>query len=79
VQPGTAEIAFAVTDEFQRQGLGAALMRHLATIARDAGLTELIAEVLPDNSAMLRVFEKSGLRLTMTREPEVIHVKLQLL
>jgi GNAT superfamily N-acetyltransferase len=79
VQPGTAEIAFAVIDEFQGQGLGAALMRHLATIARDAGLTELIAEVLPDNSPMLRVFEKSGLRLSTTREPAVIHITLQLL
>jgi RimJ/RimL family protein N-acetyltransferase len=79
VQPGTAEIAFAVIDEFQGQGLGAALMRHLATIARDAGLTELIAEVLPDNSPMLRVFEKSGIRLSTTREPAVIHITLQLL
>jgi len=79
VQPGTAEVAFAVIDEFQGQGLGAALMRHLATIARDAGLTELIAEVLPDNSPMLKVFEKSGLRLSTTREPGVIHITLQLL
>jgi hypothetical protein len=33
----------------------------LAAIARDAGLKELIAEVLPETIAI--VFEKSGLRL----------------
>ena len=51
-----------MVDEYQRQGIGAALMRHLVTIARGAGLKELIAEVLPDNAPMLKVFEKSGLR-----------------
>ncbi len=37
-QPGKAEIAFAVVDEYQGQGIGAALMRHLSGIAREAGL-----------------------------------------
>jgi len=78
VRPGAAEVAFAVVDEFQGQGLGSALMRHLITIARDAGLKEFIAEVLPDNTAMLKVFEKSGLSLTRKREAQVVHVVLQL-
>ena len=63
VQPWQAEVAFAVADEYQRQGVGAALMRHLAAIAREAGLRELIAEVLTDNTGMLKVFEKSGFPL----------------
>jgi hypothetical protein len=33
-------------------------MRHLAVIARAAGLKELIAEVLPENAAMRKVFSK---------------------
>jgi RimJ/RimL family protein N-acetyltransferase len=77
-QPGQAEIAFAVVDQFQGQGIGAALMRHLAAIARGAGLQELIAEVLPDNTPMLKVFERSGFPLSMQREPRVIHVALRL-
>ena len=77
-RPLTAEVAFAVVDEFQGQGLGSALMRHLITIARDAGLKEFIAEVLPDNAAMLKVFEKSGLSLTSKREARVVHVVLPL-
>jgi RimJ/RimL family protein N-acetyltransferase len=77
-QPGKAEVAFAVVDQYQGQGIGAALMRHLAAIARAAGLEELIAEVLPDNIPMLKVFEKSGLRLSTRREPQVVHVSLRL-
>ncbi len=78
VEPGKAEVAFVVVDQYQGQGLGAALMQHLATIARDAGLKELIAEVLPDNLAMLKVFEKSGFARDTRREPRVVHVTLRL-
>jgi RimJ/RimL family protein N-acetyltransferase len=78
VEPGRAEVAFALIDEYQGQGIGAALTRHLAAIARDAGLKELIAEVLPENTAMLKVFKKSGLHPTTRREAGIVHVTLQL-
>jgi RimJ/RimL family protein N-acetyltransferase len=78
VQPGTAEVAFAVVDEYQGQGIGAALMRHLTTIARHGGLERLVAEVLPDNAPMLGVFEKCGLRVGKRLEPGVVHVTLDL-
>jgi RimJ/RimL family protein N-acetyltransferase len=78
VQPGKAEVAFVVVDRYQGQGVGAALMRHLTAIARDAGLEELVAEVLADNTSMLNVFRKSGLRLGTTHESGVIHVALKL-
>jgi RimJ/RimL family protein N-acetyltransferase len=62
VEPGQAEIAFVVVDAYQGQGIGTILMRHLAGLAREAGLKELIAEVLPENTAMLKVFNKFGFR-----------------
>ena len=77
-QPGTAEVAFVVTDQYQGQGIGAALLRHLATIGRHAGLKEFTAEVLPENAPMLKVFEKSGLKSSTKRERGVVHVGLQL-
>src|SRR5215470_15368152 len=38
VRSATAEMAFTVVDQYQGQGIGAALMRHLAVIAVEAGL-----------------------------------------
>ena len=77
-KPGRAELAFAVVDQYQGQGIGAALLRHLALIAHEAGLHELTAEVLPENTAMLKVFEKSGFPLTTKREPRTVHVVIKL-
>jgi GNAT superfamily N-acetyltransferase len=78
VKPGQAEVAFVVVDQYQGLGVGSALMRHLGAIARDAGLRELIAEVLADNASMLKVFEKSGLCLSTSREDGVLHIVLRL-
>src|SRR5258708_36793970 len=78
VQPGKAEGAFVVIDQYHGQGIGSILMQHLAVIARSAGLQELIAEVLPENKAMLKLFESSGLHMSTTPESGVVHVKLQL-
>ena len=77
-QSGVAEVAFAVVDEYQGHGIGAALLRHLATIARNSGLIEFTAEVLPDNTAMLKVFEKSGLKPVVKRGTDATHITLQL-
>jgi len=78
VQPGQAEIAFAVIDAYQGQGIGTILMRHLAVLARDAGLQELVAEVLPENTAMLKVFRKFGFLPGSQRAPQVVHLVLKL-
>jgi RimJ/RimL family protein N-acetyltransferase len=77
-EPGQAEVAFTVVDKYQGKGLGAALLRHLAIIARESGLRELVAYVLPDNRAMLKVFEKSGLKYSAKREAGSIYVSLGL-
>jgi GNAT superfamily N-acetyltransferase len=58
-KPGAAEVAFAVVDDYQGQGIGSILMRHLVAIARRAGLAELVADVLPENRQML-TFSRSS-------------------
>jgi GNAT superfamily N-acetyltransferase len=77
-KPGTAEVAFAVVDDYQGHGIGAALLRHLAVLARQAGLKEFTAEVLSDNAPMLKVFERSGLNVTSQRSADGMHVALKL-
>ena len=78
VEPGRAEVAFIVIDGYQGRGIGAHLMQHLACIARGAGLTELIADVLPENTAMRKVFSKFGFQPAPKREPQVIHLVMKL-
>ena len=63
-------------DAYQGLGIGSALMRHLATLGREAGLRELVAEVLAENVPMLSVFERSGLPISTRREGPVVHVTL---
>jgi GNAT superfamily N-acetyltransferase len=77
-EPGEAEVAFMVVDDYQGLGIGAALMAHLAAIAHAAGIRELIADVLSDNAPMLAVFKKSGFPLSTKRESGVLHVTIAL-
>lgn len=77
-EPGRAEMAFVVVDAWQRQGVGSILMRHLIGIASNAGLRELTAEVLPENAAMIKIFEKFGFTPTRYMDPRTLHLKLQL-
>jgi RimJ/RimL family protein N-acetyltransferase len=77
-QPSQAEVAFLVVDAYQRQGIGAMLTHHLAVLARAAGLKELIADVLPENAAMLKVLNKFGFRAGRRVDPQVVHLTLRL-
>ena len=48
-----AEVAFAVTDEWQGRGVGTLLVDRLAADARAAGITRFVADVQPDNAPSL--------------------------
>jgi GNAT superfamily N-acetyltransferase len=78
VAPGKAELAFAVIDQYQGQGIGAKLMHHLGIIADRAGIKEFVADVLPENAPMQKVFERSGYRMRTEHDSEVVHISLQL-
>ena len=65
---GQAELAFMVVDQYQGKGIGKALLRHLIAIAKESGVRELIADVLSDNTPMLKVFERSGFHAVLSRE-----------
>ena len=53
--PGTGEFAIFVDDKHHGQGVGTLLLEHLAARARRHGISELVGEVLPTNTGMLRV------------------------
>jgi len=62
--PAAAEAAFAVADELQGHGIGTRLLERLAALAGEQGIERFVAQVLPDNRAMLGVFEGAGLEVT---------------
>lgn len=49
---GKAEVAVLVSDAYQHRGLGGELLRRLIEIARNEGLREIVADILPENVAM---------------------------
>lgn len=53
-----AEAAFVVRDDHQRQGIGPLLLAHLADHARREGITDLVAETLPENASILRLLRR---------------------
>src|SRR5882724_1974391 len=73
-EPGQAEMAFVVIDTWQGRGIGSILMRHLIKIAGNAGLEELTAEVLPENTAMIKIFGKFGFNPARRRDPQILHL-----
>ena len=58
--PEVAEVAFAVADDQQGRGIGTRMLEQLAERAAAVGIEEFVAEVMGDNTAMLRVFEDAG-------------------
>jgi len=54
------EVAFLIDDRFQGLGIGSYMLNLLIQMAREQGLMGLTAEVLSDNLAMKKVFEKAN-------------------
>ncbi len=69
MDPGRAEVAFAVADELHGHGLATILLAHLAAAARDRDIGTFEASVLPENHRMLEVFHDSGFPLSVQSEP----------
>jgi acetyl coenzyme A synthetase (ADP forming)-like protein len=76
--PRRAEVAFAVADSLHGRGVGTRLLERLAAHAAAAGIDEFVAEVLPQNRAMLRVFDDAGFESTRALQEGVVEVVLRL-
>ncbi|MEV4710144.1 GNAT family N-acetyltransferase [Micromonospora sp. NPDC049374] len=73
-QSPDAEVAFVVEDAYQGRGIGSVLMEHLADAARRAGIVNFVAEVLPANGQMLRVFADFGYQIQRQFADGVVHL-----
>ena len=72
ITPGEAEVAFNVSDQHQGRGLGSVLLEHLAAAARERGITRFMAETLPENRAMVKVFRDAGYEVSHRFDDGVI-------
>ncbi|HUL29157.1 MAG TPA: GNAT family N-acetyltransferase [Thermodesulfobacteriota bacterium] len=72
----TAEVAFAVRDDYQNKGIGTELLSYLTLLAKKQGLLGFYAEVLAENRPMLHLFEKMGFDIKKRREEGVYELEM---
>src|SRR6266496_563381 len=70
----TAEVAFAVDDEFQGKGLGGLLLERLALLAARHGFVRFWALTRVENQLMLETFRRSGFPLHSKVEDECVEI-----
>ena len=75
----SADIAFAVEEDFQGRGIASQLLQQLADLARANGITQFEADVLAENTPMLAVLRNSGLRMRTSHGQGVVQATLFLL
>ena len=73
-----AEIAFVVDKSYQRLGISTYLLKLLVRLAKESGIKGFWADVLCSNTAMMKVFKKSGLPVEATMESGAYHVTILL-
>ena len=78
IQEGThtGNVAFAVRDDYQKQGVGSVLLSYLTYMGRKQGLYGFTAEVLMDNRAALRLFASMGFDIEKTWSAGVYNLKI---
>ncbi|MEP6910264.1 MAG: GNAT family N-acetyltransferase [Actinomycetota bacterium] len=72
--PAVAEAAFTVADAHQRRGIGIRLLEQLAERGAAVGIERFVAEVMPENRAMLGVFESAGFSVSRELDRGTIEV-----
>jgi len=75
IQGDRAEIGLSVADEWQGGGIGSILVGQLAQAAAESGVSLFVAEVLPENHAMINVFRESGFPLSIRALPGSIEIE----
>nr|WSX49386.1 GNAT family N-acetyltransferase [Streptomyces sp. NBC_00974] len=73
-----AEVAFLVQDAHQGRGVASALLEHIGAVARERGIRRFVAEVLPANTKMIKVFTDVGYQQKRSFEDGSVHLTLDL-
>jgi len=71
-----ADTSFIVEEAFRGKGLASFLLQILIVAARERGIEGFTADILADNKAIIRVFEKSGFPVEAVLRHGVYHLTL---
>ncbi len=71
-----ADTAFVVDEKYQGRGIANFLLSMLIAFAREQNIKGFTADVLADNKAMIKVFEKSGYPIQAVVEYGVYHLTI---
>jgi L-amino acid N-acyltransferase YncA len=75
----SAEVAVVVAHHDQERGVGTAMLRRLAQVARAKGVKHLVADFLTTNHALFRVLRDAGLQPRRVRALSgVVHLDVDL-
>lgn len=73
-----AEVAFLVQDAHQGRGVASALLEHIGAVAQERGIRRFVAEVLPENRKMVKVFTDAGYTQRRSFADGVVHLEFDL-
>ena len=78
IGPSTAEVAFVVADAWQGHGIATALLRQLASYAREHGITTFTAVTMSDNIKMIVVLRTCGFPCQFHYQNREVEVNLDI-
>jgi acyl-CoA synthetase (NDP forming)/RimJ/RimL family protein N-acetyltransferase len=78
ISDDSAEVAFIVQDDHQGRGLGSIMLEHLAAAACERGIRRFVAEVLAENTQMVRVFREAGYQVSRELDAGVLHLEFDI-
>ena len=66
IDPATnvAEVAFSISKEYQKKGMGKILIKKLAAAARENDIAGLVAYTSPNNRGMIKLFNQLPYKVT---------------
>lgn len=71
-----AEVAFTTSRDWQNRGIGTFLLQYLIRIAQEKGIKGFTADVLAQNTPMMKVFAKSGYPMKTNLEYGVYELEI---
>jgi GNAT superfamily N-acetyltransferase len=74
--PAVGEVSLLVEDDWQAQGIGAALLVHLVRAGRAAGHTELVGWCVPGERGPVRTAGSAGFPVSTRFEDELMRVSI---